>query len=105
MQIPFMILITFAMVCRGKTVLVVNVASKWGLTAVNYTQLVQLHGKYSPGLAILAFPCNQFGNQEPGTAQEIKEFAAKFGVQFDMFAKVGGFFCNAVYYKKFYSRK
>lgn len=55
---------------------------------MNYTQLVQLHGTYSPALAILAFPCNQFGNQEPGTPQEIKEFAAKFGVQFDMFAKI-----------------
>jgi len=55
---------------------------------VNYTQLVQLHGRYAPQLAILAFPCNQFGGQEPGTPEEIKEFVAKFGVQFDMFAKV-----------------
>jgi len=55
---------------------------------VNYTQLVQLHGRYAPQLAILAFPCNQFGGQEPGTPEEIKEFVAKFNVQFDMFAKV-----------------
>ena len=55
---------------------------------MNYTQLVQLHSTYSPDLSILAFPCNQFGGQEPGSAEEIKEFAAKFDVQFDMFAKV-----------------
>jgi len=55
---------------------------------VNYTQLVQLHGRYAPQLAILGFPCNQFGGQEPGTPEEIKEFISKFGVQFDMFAKV-----------------
>jgi len=73
---------------RGKTVLIVNVASKWGLTAVNYTQLVQLHGRYAPHLAILGFPCNQFGGQEPGTPQEIKDFIAQYGVQFDMFAKI-----------------
>jgi len=55
---------------------------------VNYTQLVQLHDKYSPELAILAFPCNQFGGQEPGTAEEIKEFIKQYNVQFDMFAKI-----------------
>jgi len=55
---------------------------------VNYTQLVQLHGRYSPNLAILGFPCNQFGGQEPGTPEEIKEFVSKFGVEFDMFAKI-----------------
>lgn len=40
------------------------------------------------GLRILAFPCNQFGSQEPGTNEEIKAFAAKYGVEFDMFDKV-----------------
>jgi len=40
------------------------------------------------GLRILAFPCNQFGGQEPGTEQEIKEFAAKYDVTFDMFSKI-----------------
>jgi glutathione peroxidase-family protein len=55
---------------------------------VNYTQLVQLHSQYSPDLSILAFPCNQFGNQEPGTPQEIKEFVKQYNVQFDVFAKV-----------------
>jgi phospholipid-hydroperoxide glutathione peroxidase len=52
---------------------------------------VQLYEKYSEtkGLRILAFPCNQFGNQEPGTNQEIKAFAqGKFGVKFDMFSKI-----------------
>lgn len=73
---------------RGNVVLVVNVATKWGLTAVNYAQLVQLHSKYSPQLSILAFPCNQFGSQEPGSAEEIKQFAKEQNVQFDMFAKI-----------------
>jgi len=73
----------------GKVVMVVNVASKCGLTP-QYEQLQALHEKYSPkGLAILAFPCNQFRAQEPGTAQEIKEFCRlNYGVTFDMFAKV-----------------
>ena len=43
---------------------------------------------YARGLRILAFPCNQFGKQEPGTAEEIRAFADGYGVQFDMFAKV-----------------
>ena len=69
---------------------IVNVASKWGLTDVNYTQLVELHNKYSEshGLRILGFPCNQFGSQEPGTDEEIKAFAEKYGVKFDMFSKI-----------------
>lgn len=50
--------------CRERVCIVVNVASKWGKTDVNYTELVQLHEKYGPqGLSILAFPCNQFGGQ------------------------------------------
>lgn len=75
---------------RGHTCVVVNVASKWGLTNVNYTELVKLHEKYaeSNGLRILAFPCNQFGGQEPGTDAEIKTFAEGFGVKFDMFSKI-----------------
>lgn len=56
---------------------------------MNYTELVQLHKKYEPqGLSILAFPCNQFGGQEPGTEAEIKKFAEGYGVKFDMFSKV-----------------
>jgi glutathione peroxidase len=73
----------------GKVVLVVNVASKCGLTP-QYEQLQDLHEKYSgKGLAVLGFPCNQFGKQEPGTAEEIQEFCSvNYGVTFDMFAKI-----------------
>lgn len=74
---------------RGKVVLIVNVASKCGLTP-QYEQLQALHEKYSPkGLAILGFPCNQFGQQEPGTAEEIKEFCkVHYGVTFPLFRKI-----------------
>jgi glutathione peroxidase len=74
---------------HGKVVLVVNVASKCGLTP-QYKQLQALHEKYgSKGLAILGFPCNQFGKQEPGTSEEIASFCEKnYGVKFDMFAKI-----------------
>jgi len=59
------------------------------MTKLNYTQLVQLDERYRErGLRILGFPCNQFGSQEPGTNEEIKEFAAGYGVQFDMFDKI-----------------
>lgn len=73
----------------GKVVLIVNVASKCGLTP-QYKELQALHQKYaSKGLAILGFPCNQFGQQEPGTAAQIREFcSSNYGVQFDLFAKV-----------------
>jgi len=64
---------------KGSVLLFVNVASKWGLTKLNYTQLPTLSDEYGPkGLKILAFPCNQFGAQEPGSAQEIKDFVKKF---------------------------
>ena len=74
---------------QGKVVLIVNVASKCGLTG-QYEQLQKLHEEYSDeGLAVLGFPCNQFLFQEPGTAEEIKEFCrVNYGVTFDMFAKV-----------------
>jgi glutathione peroxidase len=74
---------------KGKVVLIVNVASRCGLTP-QYEQLQSLHQKYaSKGLAIIGFPCNQFGAQEPGTSQEIKQFCStKFGVTFDMFSKI-----------------
>jgi glutathione peroxidase len=74
---------------RGKVVMIVNVASKCGLTP-QYKQLQAIHEKYSKeGLAILGFPCNQFGQQEPGTAHEIGEFCrANYGVAFAMFAKI-----------------
>jgi len=74
---------------QGKVLLVVNVASKCGLTP-QYEQLQALYKKYAPkGLAVLAFPCNQFREQEPGTADEIRQFCAdKYGVTFDLFAKI-----------------
>ncbi len=74
---------------QGKVLLVVNVASECGLTP-QYEQLQALHDKYAEkGLAVLGFPCNQFGSQEPGSAEEIKDFCQKnYGVKFDLFAKV-----------------
>lgn len=74
---------------KGRVLLVVNVASKCGLTP-QYEQLQALHEKYGEkGLAVLGFPANDFGSQEPGTEAEIKEFCStKFGVKFDMFSKV-----------------
>jgi glutathione peroxidase len=74
---------------QGKVVLIVNTASECGLTP-QYKQLQELHDKYAgQGLAILGFPANEFGKQEPGTNTEISEFCTKnYGVKFDMFEKV-----------------
>lgn len=74
---------------KGKVMLIVNTASKCGLTP-QYEQLEALHEKYSEkGLAVLGFPANNFGGQEPGTDEEIKEFcSSRFDVKFDMFSKV-----------------
>lgn len=74
---------------KGKVLLVVNVASQCGLTK-QYEQLEELHEKYADkGLAVLGFPCNQFGKQEPGTEAEIEEFCkANYDVKFDLFKKV-----------------
>lgn len=74
---------------EDKVVMIVNVASECGLTP-QYKQLQNLHEKYGEkGLAILGFPCNQFGAQEPGSSKEIQTFCAKnYGVKFDMFEKV-----------------
>ncbi len=73
----------------GKVVVIVNVASKCGYTK-QYKGLEALHEKYGEkGLAILGFPCNQFGGQEPGTEEQIKEFCeSTFKVKFDMFSKI-----------------
>jgi glutathione peroxidase len=73
----------------GKTLLVVNVASKCGLTP-QYEGLERLHERFAgQGFAVVGFPCNQFGGQEPGTADEIAEFcAATYGVSFPMFEKI-----------------
>jgi glutathione peroxidase len=74
---------------QGSVVMMVNVASKCGLTP-QYEQLQALHEKHGKeGLVILGFPCNQFREQEPGTAEEIKQFCTtKYGVTFPMFAKI-----------------
>ncbi|KAK1805915.1 hypothetical protein P4O66_012960, partial [Electrophorus voltai] len=62
---------------------------KYSKTPVNYSQFAEMHAKYAEkGLRILAFPSNQFGNQEPGTSAQIKEFVKSYNVQFDMFSKI-----------------
>jgi len=73
----------------GKVVMIVNVASKCGMTP-QYQGLQDLHKKYSgQGLAILGFPANDFGSQEPGSNDEIADFCKKnYGVEFDMFSKI-----------------
>jgi len=75
---------------KGKVALVVNVASACGLTQSNYTELTSLYEKYKDkGFEILAFPCNQFGGQEPGSNAQIKDFAcSRYKASFPMFAKV-----------------
>lgn len=74
---------------KGKALLLVNVASKCGLTP-QYTQLEALQKKYGKrGFTVVGFPCNQFGGQEPGTAAEIQTFCSEtYGVTFPMFEKV-----------------
>jgi glutathione peroxidase len=74
---------------RGKVTLVVNTASECGYTP-QYEGLEQLHRDLSPkGFSVLGFPSNDFGGQEPGSAQEIAEFCRKnYGVTFPMFAKL-----------------
>ena len=73
----------------ARAYLVVNVASKCGLTK-QYTTLQELHSAYADqGLAVVAFPCNQFGGQEPGTNDEIQEFCSTtYNVTFPLFDKV-----------------
>lgn len=73
----------------GKTVLIVNVASKCGFTP-QYAGLEELYRKYKDrGFEILAFPCNQFGAQEPGDAEEIANFCTlTYDVSFLLFAKI-----------------
>ena len=74
---------------KGKALLLVNVASKCGLTP-QYTQLEQLQKQYGDkGFTVIGFPCNQFGKQEPGSAEEIETFCStKYGVTFPMMEKV-----------------
>jgi glutathione peroxidase len=74
---------------RGKVLLVVNVASRCGLTP-QYTALEDLYrGMKDRGLVVLGFPCNQFGAQEPGSEAEIKQFCStRYDVTFPMFSKL-----------------
>ena len=74
---------------KGKVLLIVNVASKCGYTP-QYKGLEALYKKYKDkGLVVLGFPCNQFGKQEPGTNEEIKQFCtSKYDVTFPMFDKI-----------------
>jgi glutathione peroxidase len=73
----------------GQTLLIVNVASRCGYTP-QYAGLEALYRKYrDKGFAVLGFPCDQFGHQEPGTEQEIRQFCSeKYGVTFPMFSKI-----------------
>lgn len=74
---------------RGKVLLIVNVASECGFTP-QYEGLEKIYKKYNAeGFEILAFPCNQFGGQEPGTNEEIENFcSSKYGVTFKLFDKI-----------------
>jgi glutathione peroxidase len=74
---------------RGKVLLIVNTASQCGFTP-QYKGLEELYKKYSAqGLEILAFPCDQFGHQEPGTDAEIRGFCERnYGVTFPLFSKI-----------------
>ena len=74
---------------KGNVLLIVNVASKCGFTK-QYKALQNLQDKYrSLGFRVLGFPCNDFGNQEPGELEEIKKFCSiSYGVNFELFQKV-----------------
>jgi glutathione peroxidase len=74
---------------RGKVLLIVNVASKCGFTP-QYKSLEAVYEKYKDkGFVVLGFPCNQFGAQEPGTNEEIKQFCStKYSVTFPLFDKI-----------------
>ena len=80
---------TLGEITGGKALLIVNVASKCGLTP-QYEGLEKLHEQYADqGFSVLGVPCNQFGGQEPGSADEIAEFcSATYGVTFPMTEKV-----------------
>jgi glutathione peroxidase len=73
---------------KGKKIMIVNVASKCGYTK-QYEALQELYATHGDDIVILGFPANNFGGQEPGTNEEIKEFCdSKFGVTFPMFEKI-----------------
>lgn len=74
---------------KGKVALIVNVASKCGFTP-QYEGLQDLYEKYGPkGFVVIGFPCNQFGNQEPGSNEEIRKFCSlNYGVEFPVMGKI-----------------
>src|SRR5919112_6103251 len=80
---------TLGEITGGRPALLVNVASKCGLTP-QYSKLEELHERYSPrGFTVVGIPSNQFGGQEPGSAEEIAEFCSStYGVTFPMLEKV-----------------
>ena len=80
---------TLGEITGGRPALLVNVASKCGLTP-QYAGLERLHERYADrGFTVLGVPCNQFGGQEPGTAEQIQEFCTlNWGVTFPLFEKV-----------------
>ncbi|KAH7696981.1 glutathione peroxidase [Aphelenchoides avenae] len=74
---------------KGKVVLIVNVASRCSVTDLNYKKLNETYHKYhDKGLEIAVFPCNQFGEHEPGTDEEIKKFILAYGFMPDIYAKI-----------------
>ena len=80
---------TLGELAAGKAALIVNVASRCGLTP-QYADLVKLHQEYAPrGFTVIGVPCNQFRGQEPGTPEEIQEFCSTtYGVDFPLLEKV-----------------
>ena len=74
---------------RGRVLLLVNVASKCGLTP-HYEGLQKLHARHAArGFSVIGFPCNQFAGQEPGTDAEVKHFAcSRYGAEFPLFSKL-----------------
>jgi len=73
---------------KDKVLLIANVACKCGLTEKNYSEIAELEKQFGEkGLLVLLFPSNQFGGQEPGTPEEIKQFAANYSSKFMLFEK------------------
>ncbi|CAM8876827.1 unnamed protein product [Rhodiola kirilowii] len=88
---------------RGKALLIVNVASHCGFANTNFKEFSQLYERYRDlGLEILAFPCNQFGHQEPGTNEQVLEYTcSRFSPEFPIFEKVDVNGSNAIPLFKF----
>jgi len=72
---------------KGKMLVIVNTASECGFTP-QYLTLQKLYQDYAPNLEVVAFPCNQFGNQEPGNDSDIKQFCNTMNVTFDIASKI-----------------